>query len=112
VITAEQPTVTGASAILDSQLRALQTAPGSAILTQIRRARSALSPAELRVAEQVLAHPRSVLNQPIVEIARAAQVSQPTVIRFCRSIGCEGLSDFKLRLASGLTGTVRSPMCR
>jgi glucokinase len=33
-------------------------------------------------------------------------VSQPTVIRFCRSLGCEGLSDFKLRLASGLTGTV------
>jgi glucokinase len=54
----------------------------------------------------VLAHPRTVLNLPIVEIARAAQVSQPTVIRFCRSLGCEGLSDFKLRLASGLTGTV------
>ena len=38
--------------------------------------------------------------------ARALGVSQPTVIRFCRSLGCEGLSDFKLRLASGLTGTV------
>ncbi len=106
VITAEQSSFTGTSAILDSQLRALKTAPGSAILTQIRRACSELSPAELRVAEQVLAHPRTVLNQPIVEIARAAQVSQPTVIRFCRSLGCEGLSDFKLRLASGLTGTV------
>jgi len=33
-------------------------------------------------------------------------VSQPTVIRFCRSLGCEGLSDFKLRLASGLSGTL------
>ena len=106
VITEEQSTFTGTSAILDSQLRALKTAPGSAILTQIRSACSALSPAELRVAKQVLAHPRTVLNQPIVEIARAAQVSQPTVIRFCRSIGCAGLSDFKLRLASGLTGTV------
>ena len=106
VITAEQSTFYGASAILDSQLKALQTAPGSAILGQIRRACSELSPAELRVAQQVLAHPRTVLNQPIVEIARAAQVSQPTVIRFCRSLGCEGLSDFKLRLASGLTGTV------
>jgi len=106
LITAEQSTFVGASAILDSQLKALQTAPGSAILGQIRRACSELSPAELRVAEHVLAHPRAVLNQPIVEIAKAAQVSQPTVIRFCRSLGCEGLSDFKLRLASGLTGTV------
>ncbi|MFZ2988374.1 SIS domain-containing protein, partial [Ideonella sp.] len=54
----------------------------------------------------VLAHPRAALNDPIAEIARAAQVSQPTVIRFCRTLGCEGLSDFKLRLASGLTGTI------
>jgi len=106
VITAEHATFKGASAILDAQLRGLKTEPGSAILGQIRRARTELSPAELRVAEHVLAHARSVLNDPIAEIARAAQVSQPTVIRFCRSLGCEGLSDFKLRLASGLTGTV------
>jgi glucokinase len=33
-------------------------------------------------------------------------VSQPTVIRFCRSLGCAGLSDFKRRLASGLTSTI------
>ncbi len=106
VITAEHATWVGASAILDSQLKARKATPGAAILGQIRRACSALSPAELRVAEHVLAHPRAALNQPIAEIARAAQVSQPTVIRFCRSLGCEGLSDFKLRLASGLTGTV------
>ena len=106
VITAENATFKGASAILENQLRNLQASPGSAILGQIRRARSELSPAELRVADLVLAQPRSVLNDPIAEIARAAGVSQPTVIRFCRSLGCEGLSDFKLRLASSLTGTV------
>ncbi len=106
VITAPQATFIGVSAILDSQLKVMQSAPGATILAQIRRACSELSPAELRVAEHVLAHPRTVLNQPIADIARAAQVSQPTVIRFCRSLGCEGLSDFKLRLASGLTGTL------
>ncbi|MBV8503771.1 MAG: glucokinase [Paucibacter sp.] len=106
VITDEHSTFRGVSTILDSQLRTLQPDPGSAILGQIRRAREQLSPAELRVAEHVLERPRDVLNEPIAEIARAAQVSQPTVIRFCRSLGCEGLSDFKLRLASGLTGTV------
>ena len=106
MITAEHATFIGAAAILDAQLRALKTAPGAAILGQIRRARNALSPAELRVAEHVLTHPRAVVNDPIAAIAAAAQVSQPTVIRFCRSLGCEGLSDFKLRLASGLTGTV------
>jgi glucokinase len=58
------------------------------------------------VAQHVLAQPRGVLNAPVAGIARAAQVSQPTVIRFCRSLGCEGLPDFKLRLAASLTGAV------
>ena len=106
VITADNATFHGASAILAAQLRNLHGANASAILGQIQRARGGLSPAERRVADHVLAHPRAMLNTPVAEIARAAQVSQPTVIRFCRSLGCEGLSDFKLRLASGLTGTV------
>ncbi len=106
VITAEQATFVGASAILAAQLRGLQDDQGAAILSQIQRARDGLSPAEKRVADHVLAHPRAALGDPIAEIARSAQVSQPTVIRFCRSLGCEGLSDFKLRLASGLSGTI------
>ena len=106
VITADNATLLGVAAILAAQLRSLDSAQGSAILSQIGRVRVNLSPAEQRVADHVLAHPRSTLNDPIAQIARAAEVSQPTVIRFCRSIGCEGLSDFKLRLASGLTGTV------
>jgi glucokinase len=106
VVTAEHATFVGASAILAAQLRSLQAEHGSPILGQIQRARDSLSPAERRVADHVLAHPRAALGDPIAEIARAAQVSQPTVIRFCRSLGCEGLSDFKLRLASGLSATV------
>jgi len=106
VITAEHATFTGASAILGAQLLSLHADHGSAILSQIKRSLDSLSPAERRVADHVLAHPRSALGDPIADIARAAQVSQPTVIRFCRTLGCEGLSDFKLRLASGLSATV------
>ena len=106
VITAPDATLLGASVILSSQLKELDGGDGSAILGQIRRVLSSLSPAEQRVAQHVLAQPRSALNDPIAQIARSAEVSQPTVIRFCRSMGCEGLSDFKLRLASGLTGTI------
>lgn len=106
VITAEDATLQGASAILAAQLRGLEGADGSATLAQIKRALANLSPAEQRVANHVLSQPRSVLNDPIAQIARLADVSQPTVIRFCRSMGCEGLSDFKLRLASSLTGTM------
>ena len=106
VITAEHATFTGASAILAAQLRSLHADHGSAILSQIKRSLDSLSPAERRVADHVLAHPRSARGDPIADIARAARVSQPTVIRFCRTLGCEGLSDFKLRLASGLSATV------
>jgi glucokinase len=106
VVTAEQATLVGVSAILSAQLQTRQAEGGSAILGQVQRARDSLSPAEKRVADHVLAHPRSALSDPIADIARAAQVSQPTVIRFCRSLGCEGLSDFKLRLASGLSGAI------
>ncbi|MFM8755859.1 MAG: glucokinase [Limnohabitans sp.] len=106
VITAENQTLIGVSAILEAQLRQLQGSAGAAILAQISRLRTQLSPAEQRVADLVLSQPRSVLGDPIHDIAQAAQVSQPTVIRFCRSVGCKGLSDFKLRLASGLSVSV------
>ena len=106
VVTAEHATFIGLSAILAAQLQVRQVDQDTALLSQIQRSREGLSPAERRVAEHVLAHPRSALSDPIAEIAKAAQVSQPTVIRFCRSLGCQGLSDFKLRLASGLSGAI------
>jgi glucokinase len=104
VITSETPTFTGVSAILNAQLK--KRSGGATLLERVRQARSELSTAEQRVADLVLAHPRSVLNDPIMDIAQRAGVSQPTVVRFCRSLGYAGLSDFKLKLASGLTGTI------
>ena len=68
---------------------------------RIRAARPSLSPAERQVADWVLRQAGTVLSLPVAAIAREAGVSQPTVIRFCRSMGCHGLSDFKLRLAQG-----------
>jgi len=106
VIQSAEATFLGASAILDAHLQAQGGEGAQSVLAQIRRGLEGLSRAERKVAEHVLAHPRQILSDPIADIARAAEVSQPTVIRFCRSLGCEGLSDFKLRLASSLTGTV------
>ncbi len=104
VITGDNVNFIGIGAVLDMQLR--QRRAASSILDQIRQSLPDLTPAERRVAELVRARPRSVLSDPIMDIARSANVSQPTVIRFCRSMGCDGLSDFRLRLASGLTGTI------
>ncbi|WP_428390736.1 SIS domain-containing protein [Lichenicoccus sp.] len=55
-----------------------------------------------RVAEHVLADPRAALGASIAETARAAHVSEPTVMRFCAALGFEGYQDFKLRLAQSV----------
>ena len=61
-----------------------------------------LSAAEQRVAALVLAQPHELLNQSVGTVARLAGVSEPTVIRCCRSLGCAGFSDFKMRLAQSM----------
>jgi glucokinase len=98
----------GLGVLLAHHLRAgaVPQAQDGALLARIRGLRAELSRAEQRVADHLLAHPRAFMNEPVAELARQAEVSQPTVIRFCRSLGFEGLSDFKLKLSSGLTGTI------
>jgi RpiR family carbohydrate utilization transcriptional regulator len=54
---------------------------------------------ERKVAELVLAQSESVIHMRIVDLAAAAQVSEPTVVRFCRAIDCDGFQSFKLELA-------------
>ena len=73
-------------------------------LARIRNARAQLSKSEARVADWALAEPEQFVNSPIQHIAQSAQVSQPTVIRFCRSMGCDGLQDFKIKLSGSLSG--------
>ena len=69
------------------------------MLDRIRASLPALSPAEQRVAKLVLADARSFSSLPVAELADRAHVSKPTVVRFCRSVGYDGLADFKLKLA-------------
>ena len=80
--------------------------PSADLRERIRATRPSLTPAERQVADWVLRQPGTVLSLPVAAIAREAGVSQPTVIRFCRSMGCHGLSDFKLRLAQGKFGNL------
>ena len=72
------------------------------MLDRIRASLPALPPAEQRVAKLVLADPRSFSNLPVGELAERARVSKPTVVRFCRSVGYDGLADFKRKLAGSV----------
>lgn len=73
------------------------------MLDRIKSTLASLAPAEQRVGKLLLSDPRSFAGLPVVELAQRAQVSKPTVVRFCRSVGYEGLSDFKLKLAGSLS---------
>ena len=69
------------------------------MLDRIRASIPALPPAEQRVAKLLLADPRSFAALPVSELADRSHVSKPTVVRFCRSVGYDGLTDLKLKLA-------------
>jgi RpiR family transcriptional regulator, carbohydrate utilization regulator len=73
------------------------------MLDRIKASMPSLAPAEQRVARLVLGDPRAFANLPVSELAERAHVSKPTVVRFCRSMGYDGLSDFKLKLAGSVS---------
>ncbi|MBV5345504.1 MAG: SIS domain-containing protein [Rhodoferax sp.] len=69
------------------------------MLDRIKACLPSLAPAEQRVGKLCLADPRAFAKLPVSELADRSHVSKPTVVRFCRSVGYDGLSDFKLKLA-------------
>lgn len=74
-----------------------------ATLTErIRDTGNQMRKSERKVADYVLANLGNVINMRIVDLAAQAEVSEPTVVRFCRAVGCEGFQDFKLALAQEL----------
>ncbi|WP_335645080.1 transcriptional regulator HexR [Microbulbifer agarilyticus] len=60
---------------------------------------------ERKVAEYILANPGEIIHMRIVDLATEAQVSEPTVVRFCRAVGCSGFQEFKLNLAQQLASS-------
>src|SRR5690606_1713813 len=58
-----------------------------------------LRKSEVKVAEYVLKSAQQVIHMRIVDLAQEAQVSEPTIVRFCRAIGCNGFQEFKVRIA-------------
>ena len=61
-----------------------------------------LSKSERKVAEVILAAPQTAIHSSIATLAKMADVSEPTVNRFCRRMETKGFPDFKLHLAQSL----------
>jgi DNA-binding MurR/RpiR family transcriptional regulator len=76
--------------------------PAIDLISAIRQKNGQLAAREQKVANYVSANLESISAMTIAQLAEACAVSTPTVIRFCRSLGCDGFRDFKLRLAQNL----------
>ena len=61
-----------------------------------------MSAGQQRIARVILDDPAWAVQQNVEELAARAGVSAPTIVRFARAVGCDGLKDFKLKLAGAL----------
>ncbi|UZW61301.1 MurR/RpiR family transcriptional regulator [Lysobacter enzymogenes] len=76
------------------------------LIPAIRGALHALRPAERKVAAVVLAELDFAAGASIRELAARAGVSEPSVTRFSRAVGCGGVRQFKRRLSHSLAAGV------
>ncbi|MEV4714439.1 MurR/RpiR family transcriptional regulator [Micromonospora sp. NPDC049374] len=87
--------------------------PGPAgLVVHISGLLPALTPAEQRVARLVVADPADAARRTITDLATAAETSEATVIRFCRSVGMDGYPQLRLRLAAEAARRVEPPDTR
>jgi len=71
-------------------------------LPRIRSIAEALTKAESKVAEYMLANPEKVIHLSITELAESAGSAEATIFRLCQKIGFKGYQRFKIALAGDL----------
>jgi DNA-binding MurR/RpiR family transcriptional regulator len=69
------------------------------IFSTLQEERGRFSQSENRIADIILNDFEFAVNASIIGLAEKADVSPPTVTRFCRRLGCDSFSDFKIQLA-------------
>jgi RpiR family transcriptional regulator, carbohydrate utilization regulator len=82
--------------------RANDDAGSADLFSLLRNRRTSLPSNQERVAQLLLDEPHWFVRASVSEIAARIQVSAPTVVRFARKAGYEGLRDLKLQLAAAM----------
>jgi RpiR family carbohydrate utilization transcriptional regulator len=72
------------------------------LLEHLRDVMGSLRNSERKVAQLVADNPTFVMTATMAAVADAATVSEPTVMRFCTSLGFVGFQQFKISLAQTL----------
>lgn len=78
----------------------------TSLIDRLREKLGDLPRQEGAVARAILANPDATPHIAIARLAREAGVSQPTVLRLCRSFGYPGFPEFKVALAQSLVAGV------
>lgn len=87
------------------------TADASAMVAErIRRDMERMTPAERKVARTLLAQYPTAGLETVAELAQAAGVSNPTVVRLVAKLGYAGYPDFQAALRREISQRFRSPL--
>ena len=75
------------------------------IAVQIESGYGDLRKSEKQAADYILNHMEEAAELPLARLAKAAKVSQPTVLRMLKAAGYEGYRDFRYQLVAELAKT-------
>lgn len=76
--------------------------PANDILALILDREPELSKSHRKIAAALLRQPRLFVEKPIEELVPWLGVSAPTITRFSRAMGCDGLRDLKLKVMGSM----------
>lgn len=79
---------------------------------QLRRAMDGFTPTERKLARHVLDHYPVAALGSITALAKAADVSTPTVVRLVQKLGFKGYPDFQNCLRTEVEGMLASPLVK
>lgn len=75
---------------------------GDDIIGRIMSGEAGLSKAHRKIAQAILHEPQTFVAKPIEELVPWLGISAPTITRFARLVGCDGLRDLKLRIMGSM----------
>ena len=79
----------------------------NAVLSRIRELQSELPPKAGQIAARIIGQPESFIHMSITEVAEACDVSEGTIVSFCRRVGVRGFQELKILLARDLIEPVQ-----
>ena len=67
------------------------------MISRIHNCYDSLTDTEKKIADTVFSSPKDVVKMTVKELAERSGTVPSAVVRFCKSIGAAGFSDFKIR---------------